>query len=189
MPGKSEGAKKGNVVLGIDPGTGRLGWAVVSSQSSAASHRIISAGRHGPKTDRSVQLMNCGLIETDKKQLLPKKLSIIFNKVSAVIEEYHPDVMAIEEIFFVKNIKTGISVAHARGVAILAADLNNMEVFEYKPNEIKLSVTGYGHATKDQIQRMLKCHIKNCDIKQDDTADAVAVALTYLQRPKYSIRD
>ena len=64
-----------------------------------------------------------------------------------------------------------------------------MEIYEYKPNEIKMSVAGYGHATKQQMQKMIACHIKNCDIKQDDTADAVAVALTYLNRPKHVFAD
>jgi crossover junction endodeoxyribonuclease RuvC len=86
---------------------------------------------------------------------------------------------------YAKNVKTGISVAHARGVAILAGKINQMEIFEYKPNEIKLGICGFGHADKKQMSKMVELHIRGCKIKQDDTADAVAVALYHLQCKKF----
>lgn len=167
--------KEGDRVLGIDPGTGRLGWAILSVKLNQ-------------QNSKEIEITDCGLIETKTNQDLSERLVIIYNKICEVIKKYQPNETAIEELFFVKNVKTGIAVAHARGVAILAAKLSGMKIFEYKPNEIKLNIAGYGHATKDQMQKMLKCHIKNCDIKQDDTVDAVAVALTHLHRPKYSLK-
>lgn len=161
-------------MLGIDPGTGRMGWAVLSVVLK--------------NSVKTVEITDCGLIETQKNQLLPERLLIIYKEIEGIINKYNPEELAIEELFFVKNVKTGISVAHARGVAMLVAAQNHLNIFEYKPNEIKLGIAGYGHATKEQMRKMLSCHIKNCDIKQDDTADAVAVALTHLNRPKYSIK-
>ena len=163
---------KGRVILGIDPGTGRCGFAVVSSsQGSAVS------GRRG----NSPKLIDCGCIETKANTPLDERLEVIFKKITDLIKVYKPEEMAIEELFFVKNIKTGMSVAHARGVIILAARLAKVPHFEYKPNEVKLAITGYGHADKNQIRKMLTLHLKGCNIKQDDAADAVAVALCHLQ--------
>lgn len=167
--------KEGETVLGVDPGTGRLGWAVLEV-------------RLNERNSKEVVIIECGLIETKTNQDLSERLEIIYTKISEIIKKYRPQKLAIEELFFVKNVKTGVSVAHARGVVMLAGKLNRMEIFEYKPNEIKLNIAGYGHATKEQMQKMIKCYIKNCDVKQDDTVDAVAVALTHLQRSKYSFR-
>ena len=162
-------------ILGIDPGTGRLGWAIIEVKSQKLKVKSGGQKKNGP------ELISCGLIETPGKTPLPDRLSVIYEQLEKIIKKYRPDQLAIEELFFVKNVKTAISVSHARGVAMLSAKLANLEIFEYKPNEIKLAVTGYGHANKDQIVKMLKLHLKGCSIKQDDTADAVAVALTHLQ--------
>lgn len=161
------------VVLGIDPGTGRCGFAVLEARSSRPE---------------AISLLDCGCIETAAKTPLPERLEVIYEKITSLIKKYHPDEMAIEEIFFVKNVKTGISVAQARGVAILAGQLAALEIFEYKPNEIKLGIAGYGHADKNQMRAMLKLHLKGCMIKQDDAADAVAVALHHLQRRKLRLK-
>ena len=160
-------------ILGIDPGTGRLGWAVIEKDSAS---RVINGG---------VRLVDCGLVESKANTPLADRLEQIYEKLLKVIEQYHPDELAIEELFFSRNVTTGISVAHARGVAMLSAKLAKMPIFEYSPNEIKLAITGYGHADKSQICKMLKLHLNGCNIKQDDTADAVAVALTHLQMVKH----
>lgn len=154
-------------ILGIDPGTGRLGWAILNVESRA-----------------KVSLVDCGCLETKANTPLPDRLQYIYREISAIIEKYIPRELAIEELFFVKNVKTGISVAHARGVIILCAKEHNVPIYDYKPNEIKLSICGDGHAKKDQIAKMLKFYLKDCMIKQDDTADAIAVALTHLQTNK-----
>lgn len=152
-------------VLGVDPGTGRLGWGLVSKAPRA----------------NSAELVECGVLETPAKTPLPERLEFIFKGLTDVVLKYKPTEFAIEELFFVKNVTTGMSVAHARGVAMLVAKLANLEIFEYSPNEVKVAITGYGRADKSQISKMLKLHLKGCNIKQDDTADAVAVALTHLQ--------
>lgn len=166
-------------ILGIDPGTGRLGWAVLETQSLKAKSKNYN---NIPK------LISCGLIETPANTKLDKRLKIIFEELGSVIKKYNPDELAIEELFFVKNVKTAISVSHARGVAMLTSSLKNLEIYEYKPNVIKLAIAGYGHASKDQIVKMLKLHLKGCSIKQDDTADAIAVALCHLQLRKSKIK-
>ena len=159
-------------ILGVDPGTGRLGWAVVEKNKEL-------------KINGGVSLVDCGLVETKANTPLPDRLELIYSELLSVIKKYSPDVLAIEELFFVKNVKTGISVAHARGVAMLVAKQNKMEIFEYKPNEIKLGICGYGHADKKQMSKMVELHIRGCKIKQDDTADAVAVAIYHLQCKRY----
>lgn len=161
------------VVIGIDPGTGRCGFAIINLKSQNANLKI-----------KTLELVDCGVIETKANTPLDERLKIIFNKITELIKTYKPQEMAIEELFFVKNIKTGISVSHARGVIILAAKLANLEIFEYKPNSVKSAIVGFGHATKDQIQKMLKIHLKGCNITQDDAADAAAIALTHLQTVK-----
>jgi len=159
-------------ILGIDPGTGRLGWAILEKSNTP---RAVNSG---------VSLLDCGLIETKANTPLPDRLQLIYESLRDIIERYKPGKIAIEELFFVKNVKTGISVAHARGVVMLAGKLSNLEIFEYKPNEIKLGICGYGHADKKQMSKMVELHIRGCKIKQDDTADAVAVALYHLQVSK-----
>ena len=159
-------------ILVVDPGTGRLGWAVVEKNKEL-------------KINGGVSLVDCGLVETKANTPLPDRLELIYSELLSVIKKYSPDVLAIEELFFVKNVKTGISVAHARGVAMLVAKQNKMEIFEYKPNEIKLGICGYGHADKKQMSKMVELHIRGCKIKQDDTADAVAVAIYHLQCKRY----
>ncbi|MDH4359008.1 MAG: crossover junction endodeoxyribonuclease RuvC [Candidatus Berkelbacteria bacterium] len=156
-------------ILGIDPGTGRCGWAIIKSPSPSPQFP---------------ELVDCGCIETKANTSLPERLELIYKTVCDLIEKYHPTDLAIEELFFVKNIKTGISVSQARGVVILAAKQAKIPIFEYKPNEIKLAITGYGHATKEQMAKMIKLHLKGCNIKQDDTVDAAAVALHHLQISK-----
>jgi len=149
-------------ILGIDPGTGRLGWSILKCAKG-----------------QSTELSGYGCLETVANTPLPERLEYIYKEVGKIIEKYRPDELAIEELFFVKNVKTGMSVAHARGVVILVASQNKLKIAEYKPNEIKVAITGYGHADKDQIRKMLKLHLKGCNIKQDDAADAVAVALCH----------
>jgi crossover junction endodeoxyribonuclease RuvC len=171
----TKNSKTDRIVLGIDPGTGRCGWAILKKE--------------GPR------LLDCGLIETPAKTPLADRLEIIFEKIAELILQYQPTEMAIEELFFVKNIKTGISVAHARGAIMLAAKQAKVPIYEYKPNEIKLAIAGFGHADKGQMARMVKMHLKNSgptrgdlkesvkwdSVKQDDTVDAAAIALTHLQ--------
>ena len=149
-------------ILGIDPGTGRLGWAILETNGS------------------KLQLFDCGCLETPPKTKLNKRLKIIFDFLNELIRSSQPSELAIESLFFTKNIKTGIDVGAARGVAILAAELGGLKISEYTPTQIKSSLTGYGKADKKQIQFMVKSILKLKEIpKPDDAADAAAVALTH----------
>ena len=158
---------KERMILGIDPGTGKCGWSVVKKTKNSP-----------------VELLDCGCVTTKANTPLPDRLELIASELEKVIKKYSPTEAAIEEIFFVKNIKTGISVAHARGVTMFIAKKAGLSIHEYKPNVIKLSIAGYGHATKDQMTKMVALQIRNCKITQDDTVDAIAVALCHLESSK-----
>lgn len=168
-------------ILGIDPGTGRMGWAVLEVYRPQATGYSVKNCR---QSTGDCSLMDYGCLETKANTPLPERLEFIYKELGDIISKFEPTELAIEELFFVKNVKTGMSVAHARGVAILCAKQTKLQIHEYKPNEVKVAITGYGHADKTQIRKMLKLHLKGCNIKQDDAADAVAVALTHLQSAK-----
>ncbi len=155
-------------VLGIDPGTGRLGWAIVEKENGKE------------------KLIACDCIETPAKTPLAVRLENIFNVLNDVIETHKPEVAAVEELFFAKNVKTALSVGHARGVVLLCLQQDGVPIFNYKPAEIKLAVTGYGNANKKMVQRMVKAILGMKEmIKPDDAADAVAVAITHMAMGKF----
>ena len=156
------------VVLGIDPGTASLGWGVI---------------KRTEEVPYKVEAYGC--INTDKKSIFSQMLKEIHKKLSKIIKKYDPDIAAIEQLFFAKNVKTAISVGEARGVAILAAVEANLPVAEYTPLQVKQSVVGYGRAEKKQMQKMLKILLRLSDVpKPDDAADALAVALCHLNSEK-----
>jgi len=150
------------VILGVDPGTARLGWGIVNSQ----------------KANQTVGPYGC--LETKSSQSDSARLKQLFNQFTQLLKKFKPDVVAIEDIFFFKNQKTVIQVSQARGVVLLAAQLQNISTSSYAPLQVKLAVTGYGRADKRQVQQMTKSILKLSSIpKPDDTADALAVALTH----------
>lgn len=149
-------------VLGIDPGIARVGWAVVDT----------SSGRH------SALEFNC--FETSKELEMEKRLQLIHAFFVEILEKYSPDVVAIEQLYFSANAKTALTVGHSRGVILLAASNSNLPVVSFTPLQIKQALTGYGKADKHQIQVMVKSILKIPHLNQDDTADALAVALTYI---------
>ncbi len=149
-------------ILGIDPGTGICGFGVIE----------IKRGKP--------ILCDAGVISTPPHTPLPDRLEDIYNSLHEIIKLDKPDVMAIEKLFFMQNITTGISVAEARGVCILVAKQEKLPIFEYSPNEIKKSMTGYGHADKKQMQEMVRMHLGlKTAPKPDDAADALAAAITH----------
>lgn len=149
-------------ILGIDPGTGRLGWAVLEKSSS--KHTLLS----------------CGCLESPKNTPLPERLTLIYDHVSEVISSFKPDVASVEELFYSNNAKTVMSVSAARGVVILACHRAGLPVFNYNPMQVKTSITGYGRADKTQMQQMVAKILCLKEIpKPDDAADAAAVALTH----------
>jgi crossover junction endodeoxyribonuclease RuvC len=150
------------IILGIDPGIGRIGWALIKDESS-----------------KQVAL-DYGLLETPVGEDIEKRLSKIHQFILELILRIHPDVVAIEQLFFAANSKTALTVGQARGVIILAASNASVPIVSYTPLQIKQALTGYGRADKKQIQMMVKSILKlTKPLTQDDTADALAVALTH----------
>lgn len=149
-------------IIGIDPGLGRLGWGVVevaSSQQTAISF---------------------GCIETNKDTLEEKRIEQVYAQLRADIDELKPEAFAVEKLFFGRNVTTAFMVGQARGVVLLLAAQAQIPVYEYNPGEIKVAVTGYGKADKNQIGEMVKAILKLKEIPRlDDTTDALAIALTH----------
>ena len=132
-------------------------------------------------------MLDYGVVLTPKEENLAIRLTMLEEGVKKIIETFKPDEIAIEELFFAKNVKTGIAVAHARGVVLLTATKYCGKIFEYTPLQIKQALTGYGRADKNQIQQMVKTFLKLPKIpKPDDAADALAVGLCHLQTNKLS---
>ncbi|KKT35716.1 MAG: Crossover junction endodeoxyribonuclease RuvC [Candidatus Collierbacteria bacterium GW2011_GWB1_44_35] len=158
-------------VLGIDPGTGRVGWSIVSKEKGVES------------------LVECGCFETPKNSPLPSRLKLIYDFLTKLIKEHEPDEFAAENLFFSTNAKTAFDVGAARGVILLAAENAGLPIFQYTPLQVKSSLTGYGAADKKQVQFMITriLHLKVTP-KPDDAADAVAIALTHLFTQKHPIK-
>ncbi len=145
-------------ILGIDPGTGICGFGMIEG-TKALDYGVISTPPHTP---------------------LPDRLEDIYNSLHEIIKQDHPEVMAIEKLFFKQNITTGISVAEARGICLLVAKQCGLPIYEYAPNQIKMAIAGDGHAHKAQMQEMVRLHFKlKTAPKPDDAADALAVAIVH----------
>lgn len=153
------------IILGIDPGLERVGYGVIDSQKG---------GR--------CTLLDYGIIKTPAHHPTVERLTMIQDGLTQLMQKYQPQEVAIEELFFTKNITTGIVVAEARGVILVTAHRLCGKLFEYTPNQIKQAITGWGGAEKPQVQNMVRLLLHmNCIPKPDDAADALAVALTHAQ--------
>ena len=151
------------IILGIDPGLATLGYGVVEKDEKG-----------------NCRAVDYGVVLTPKAEDLPVRLAILEQGLIQIFEKYHPDEVAVEELFFSKNITTGIAVAHARGVALLTATKHCGKLYEYTPMQIKQALTGYGRADKKQIQSVVASLLKLKSIpKPDDAADALSVALCH----------
>ena len=149
-------------IIGIDPGTGRLGFGVIDVAKGAYT------------------LVDAGVVTTPAHTPLDERLEDIYDSLSEVIAATKPDCMSIEKLFFARNVTTAISVSHARGVAMLAGRKARLPIAEYTPLQIKQTVTGYGKADKKQMQEMVRLHLKLKEVpKPDDAADALAAAITH----------
>jgi len=156
------------VILGVDPGFARVGWAIIKYQIS------------------NIKYQKAGCIETSKNVDLSERLAYVYKKVCGLIKENKPDALAIEELFFTTNAKTAFKVGEARGVIILAGAMQKIPVFSYTPLQVKITVTGYGKADKVQVGKMVKAILKLREMpKLDDTVDAIAVALTHAFTKKF----
>ena len=150
-------------IIGIDPGTGILGFGVIE----------VSA-RGNPK------MITAGVITTPAHTPLEDRLLEIFDGLTEIIAETKPEVMSIEKLFFAQNVTTAITVSHARGVAMLTGKQAGLEIAEYTPLQIKQTLTGYGRASKKQMQEMVKLQLGlNSMPKPDDAADGLAAAITH----------
>lgn len=149
-------------IIGIDPGTGILGFGVIDVIKGKAT------------------LVTAGVVRTPAHTPLDERLEEIYDSLTDIIAETKPSVMAIEKLFFARNVTTAMSVSHARGVAMLAGKKAKLELAEYTPLQIKQTLTGYGKADKKQVQEMVRVHLALREIpKPDDCADALATAITY----------
>jgi len=150
------------VILGIDPGVATIGFGLIRAE-------------RGKNT-----LLQYGVITTPPGIPLSERLVQIYDDMQQLIETFRPDEMAVEELFFSKNITTGISVAHGRGVILLAAEKQGIPVFEYTPMQVKQSVVGYGKAEKKQVMLMTQRLLGMKEIpRPDDAADALALAICH----------
>ena len=149
-------------ILGIDPGYGITGFGVVDAQRGQC------------------KLITCGAITTPAGMDFSARLEIIYEDMRKLLEQTKPEAVAIEELFFGQNVTTGIGVAQSRGVILLAIRQAGLEVFSYKPMQVKQAVVCYGNATKHQMQEMTKRLLGLAQLpKPDDAADAIAIALCH----------
>ena len=148
------------IVLGIDPGTAATGYGIVE------------------RTGSKLRVIDYGCLETLPTHALPQRLLEIHSGILELIETHNPRFVGVERLFFNRNVQTAFAVGQARGVVLLAAAERGLPVFEYGPHEVKLAVTGYGRAAKDQVQRMVQVMLGMSVLpRPDDAADALAVAI------------
>lgn len=147
-------------ILGIDPGTGILGFGVIDFQKS------------------KTKLIDAGVIRTPVKQPDAQRLLTIYDELKELIEELKPEVMSVEKLFFAQNVTTAMTVSQARGVVLLLGQQHKLELHEFTPLQIKQAVTGYGKADKKQMQEMVRVLLGLSEVpKPDDAADALAAAI------------
>lgn len=157
-------------ILGIDPGTGILGFG------------IIDVDRRG-----KAKMVDGGVIRTPVKQADSDRLLTIYNELTEIITEFKPTVMSVEKLFFSQNVTTAMSVSQARGVVLLIGKQFDLELFEYTPQQIKQALTGYGKADKKQMQEMVRVVLGLSEVpKPDDCADALGAAICHSMTAQYS---
>jgi crossover junction endodeoxyribonuclease RuvC len=157
-------------ILGIDPGSLVTGWGIVEALGNSLSH------------------VACGTIVTVGTQAQGPRLSRIYKGIQQIIGRYHPDGVSLEKVFFARNPQSALKLGQARGVALLAAAENQLDVYEYSSNEIKSAVVGYGHATKEQVQKMVASLLHVSEKMAADAADALAAAVCHVHRQAFHAR-
>ena len=151
------------IILGLDPGLATLGYGIIEKDAKG-----------------NCRAVDCGVIVTPKDEGLPVRLAMLEEGLCKILDKFNPDEVAIEELFFSKNITTGIAVAHARGVTLLTCVKRCGKLYEYTPMQIKQALTGYGRADKKQMQSVVASLLKLKSVpKPDDAADALGVALCH----------
>ena len=150
------------VVIGVDPGTIVSGYGIVENRGS------------------DFHCISSGFIAQPKNLTLPNRLKNIYEKLAVLIEEFSPDEMSIEDVFYSKNIQSTLKLGEARGVSILAAASANIPVYQYSPTEVKSAITGNGRATKLEVQKMIYTMLNINGLEKTDTSDALAIAICHL---------
>lgn len=157
------------LALGLDPGTATTGYGLVRSQN-----------------DGSLEAIDFGVITTPKDMPAAERLDLLYQALNKILEQHRPETVAVEKLFFQKNVSTAIGVGQARGVLLLALAQHGLDVAEYTPNEVKLAVAGYGSADKRQVQEMVRVLLALPEIpRPDDAADALAIAICHLNTRRY----
>ena len=157
------------IILGIDPGLAITGYGFVEEKGNRF-HRLAS-----------------GVIRTSKQTPGPMRLAKIYDRVVELIREYRPHCLAVEKLFFCKNVRTALQVGEARGTVVLAAAKSKLDLYEYTPLQVKQAVAGYGGADKQQVQHMVELLLRLTEkVSIDDESDALAIALCHLQHHCYA---
>jgi len=155
-------------ILGIDPGTGILGFGVIDASKGKTA------------------LVDAGVIRTPVKEDDAVRLQTIYDELTDIIASSKPEIMSVEKLFFARNVTTAMTVAQARGVVLLCGMQARLKIYEYTPMQIKMAITGYGKADKKQIQEMVRVILGLSEVpKPDDCADAIAAALTQAQSMRF----
>ena len=155
-------------VLGVDPGLTIAGFCLLDAKK------------------QNISLKAYGVIKSNNKDSLPKRLKYLHEETHTIIQKFKPDVLAIEDAFFSKNVKSAMTLGHARGTIILTAAINNMVVHEYAPRKVKSSVCGNGAASKEQVSYMISKILKlDQELKPYDISDAIAVGLCFINQEKF----
>ena len=158
-----------DIVLGLDPGSAILGYGLI---------RVLPSGE--------LQMLEYGTLTTTAGEPMPKRLLKLYQELTVILDRWKPGQVAVEELFFNKNTTTAIAVGQARGIILLAAAQNQIEFFEYTPLQVKQALVGYGRASKDQVQQMVKVTLDLAAIpKPDDAADALAIAICHTRSRLY----
>ncbi|OGQ05212.1 MAG: crossover junction endodeoxyribonuclease RuvC [Deltaproteobacteria bacterium RIFCSPLOWO2_01_44_7] len=155
------------IILGVDPGTRFTGYGLIE------------------KNGRGIQHIDNGLIAPSSKMEIPLRLKQIFEGIQKLIQQFSPSEIALEDVFMAKNVKSSLKLGYARGVVMLAAAIQGVSVYEYPPAQVKQAITGFGQATKEQMQKMVKIHLKLKEVAQEDATDALAVALCHCQTKRF----
>ncbi len=158
------------IILGLDPGLGTMGYGVIEKDGRG-----------------NCVALDYGVVKTPSDENLAVRLCMLEEGVCRIFDRFHPQEAAMEELFFSKNITTGIAVAHARGVILMTCCKRCGRIYEYTPNQIKQALTGYGRADKGQMQRVVSAHLRLDAIpRPDDAADALGVALCHAFTNRFS---
>lgn len=157
-------------ILGLDPGLQKTGWGLIVSEGNR------------------LQFLNSGLIRTDSKASLAKRLAYLHHELLRILEQHKPDQAAVEETFVNKNPASALKLGQARGVILATPAIWGLDVAEYSANKVKKSVVGTGHANKDQVGMMIRTLLPSCGEVSEDEADALAVAITHAHYGDWNAR-